>query len=439
MKKIRRILYKISFEITSSIAFYPTLIAVGFLLFSFLIMSVEYDAFILDFKEDIRILLVQGVENARLILGTAVGSIISLMVFSFSMVMVVLNRASSTLSPRVIPGLITNKAHQVVLGMYLGTIIYSLILIINIQSADAEYQIPSLGILFSMVFVIICLGLFVYFIHSISRAIQVDNILDSIYRQTKEQLEEVEIKGDIKEVPKTDDWQVLYTKRAGYLKQMKENALIKICSKHDLVIEVMEQSGFFMVKGYPFLRINKKIDEDVEEDIRSCFIFYAEEHVSDHYLFGFKQISEIAVKALSPGINDPGTAIKAIDLLSILYIKKMTHNERRYLENDDGEPVVIIRQLPLEYLLYFNLTPIREYGKEDATVMLNLLESMKNLAYADKDQFENQQILEKYTKSIVASCQKNIHNMLDVEQLNAMIDRVNEFLHSDHQVEGITG
>ncbi|UII24772.1 DUF2254 domain-containing protein [Fulvivirga maritima] len=439
MKKIRRILYKVSFEVTSSIAFYPTLIAVGFLLFSFLVMSVEYDAFIVDFKEDIQILLVQGGDNARLILGTAVGSIISLMVFSFSMVMVVLNRASSTLSPRVIPGLITNKAHQVVLGVYLGTIIYSLILTINIQSADAEYQIPSLGILFSMVFVISCLGLFVYFIHSISRAIQVDNILDSIYRQTEEQLEKVEIEDDYKDIPNTDDWQVLYTKRAGYFKQMKEKALMKICAKHDVAIEVIEQSGFFMVKGYPFLKISRKIDEEVEEDIRSCFIFYAEEHVSDHYLFGFKQISEIAVKALSPGINDPGTAIKAIDLLSILYIKKMTHKERRYLQNDGGEPLVIIRQLSLDRLLYFNLTPIREYGKEDATVMLNLLESMKNLAYADKDLLEHQQILEKYTKSIVASCQKHIHNSLDVEQINAMIKRVNEFLQEQHQVRFISG
>ena len=399
----------------------------------------EYEPFILDFKEDIRLLLVHGVDNARLILGTAVGSIISLMVFSFSMVMVVLNRASSTLSPRVIPGLITNKAHQVVLGVYLGTIIYSLILTINIQSPDAKYRIPALGILFSMIFVISCLGLFVYFIHSISRAIQVDNILDSIYRQTEQQMDMAESEDETIELPETDDWHTLYTKRAGYLKQMKEDSLLKICKKHNIKVKVLEQSGFFMVKGFPFLKISEEIDEELEEDIRSCFIFYAEEHVTDHYLFGFKQISEIAVKALSPGINDPGTAIKAIDLLSILYIRKMRLKEREYIGEYEGSPVIIVQPIGLEELLYFNLTPIREYGKMDATVMLNILESLKNLAYADRNQYTHQQVLEKYVKSMVESCRKHIHNDLDVESLNRMIDKINNLLSEDYHVQRIDG
>ncbi|MFP3759150.1 DUF2254 family protein, partial [Cupriavidus sp. SIMBA_020] len=75
-------------------------------------------------------------ENARTILSTLAGSIISLTVFSFSMVMVVLNSASASLSPRVVPGLITRKSHQMVLGFYLGSIIYSIIMLININKLD---------------------------------------------------------------------------------------------------------------------------------------------------------------------------------------------------------------------------------------------------------------------------------------------------------------
>ena len=134
MNGLNRFLKTSYIHIINSIAFYPAIITFGFLLFSFFIMRIEYTPFIIDLKKGLSPMLVNGIDDARLILGTIVGSIFSLMVFSFSMVMLVLNRASSTLSPRVIPGLITQKSHQIVLGVYMGTIVYSLILIINIHS-----------------------------------------------------------------------------------------------------------------------------------------------------------------------------------------------------------------------------------------------------------------------------------------------------------------
>ena len=106
--------YKTYRLIIGSIAFYPTIIAVVFFIVAMLMMAFEYQGFAGDIKSRISFLLVNSQEDARLILGTLVGSIISLMVFSFSMVMLVLNRATATLSPRVIPGLITDKSNQVV-------------------------------------------------------------------------------------------------------------------------------------------------------------------------------------------------------------------------------------------------------------------------------------------------------------------------------------
>ena len=120
-------------EIINSIGFYPSLLSVAFLIFAVLTMSVEYLAPIEQFKSLISFVLVDSAENARTILSTLAGSIISLTVFSFSMVMVVLNAASASLSPRVVPGLITRKSHKMVLGFYLGSIIYSIIMLININ------------------------------------------------------------------------------------------------------------------------------------------------------------------------------------------------------------------------------------------------------------------------------------------------------------------
>ena len=114
-------------EMISSIGFYPSMLSVLFLLFALLTTAIEYAAITMEVKQFFAVLLVDSEENARTILSTLAGSIISLTVFSFSMVMVVLNSASASLSPRVLPGLITRKSHQLVLGFYLGSIIYTII------------------------------------------------------------------------------------------------------------------------------------------------------------------------------------------------------------------------------------------------------------------------------------------------------------------------
>jgi uncharacterized membrane protein len=165
-------------------ALYPTLIALGFLALCLLVMRIEYQPWLMSLKHHVDAGLVRNAENARLILGTLFGGIMTLMVFSFSMVMVVLNNASASLSPRVIPGLINDKGHQKTLGFYLGTILYSLLLITSIEQ-NSSTRAPSLGVLISLGLGIACVGLFVHFIHSISRSIQVEYILNNLYHDTR--------------------------------------------------------------------------------------------------------------------------------------------------------------------------------------------------------------------------------------------------------------
>src|SRR5690606_5174706 len=136
MKKYLDFIRELYFKITNSIAFYPSLIALVFLVFAIAMMWAEYTKPLMDLKEQIDFLLVADKETAKAVLTTLVASLISLTVFSFSMVMVVLNTASANLSPRVLPGLVSKKAHQIVLGFYLGSIIYCLILIINVQKNE---------------------------------------------------------------------------------------------------------------------------------------------------------------------------------------------------------------------------------------------------------------------------------------------------------------
>ncbi len=431
------VLQSIYQKTVTSIAFIPAVLSTFCLTLSFLMMSIEYDSFVIELKDRISFLLITNREEAQLVLGTLVASIISVMVFSFSMVMVVLSRASSNLSPRVLPGLISNKSHQFVLGLNLGTIVYTLIMIINFQ-AEGDYRIPSLGVLIAMILGIACLALFVYFIHSISQNIQVENILKQIFKKTWHSL------GDAKapqpqhrsDIPVQRDWTPIHATRAGYIIKYNRRKLFSIAVRDDLQIAITRNAGFFVVEGYPFLRVksNKSLSEKLINEIRDCFIFSITEQFNEHYLYGFRQISEIAVKALSPSLNDPGTAVKALDYLQLLFARKLNLNEELYLSDDRGTPRLIHAHVSIQDLLFRNLVPIRAFGKHDVIVMSKVLAVLKNLFFCNIKSVADREALIAFAMSCVESAGENIQNTQDRSTLNGLIGLINDRLPNGHRI-----
>ncbi|MBB1385806.1 DUF2254 domain-containing protein [Pseudoalteromonas sp. SG45-5] len=418
-------------EMINSIGFYPSLLSVGFLAFAIITMSVEYLAPVEQLKSFISVVLVDSAENARTILSTLAGSIISLTVFSFSMVMVVLNSASASLSPRVVPGLITRKSHQMVLGFYLGSIIYSIIMLININKLDGgNTAIPSIGVLFALVFGLISLGLFVFFIHSISRAIQVDNVLNGLFSQTKGEIKVIiqrQQDNPVENFPDFEQWQSISSKTEGYYKGVHTDKLCAILAEENIKVYISVNQGYFTVKGYPFLKCNKDIssNEALINKILDCFIFYIEEYISDHYRYGLTQISEIAVKAMSPGINDPGTAVKSIDMLSILLIQRLSINDINYsFKHSESGPLLYSHETSFDELLHDNFTPLRNYAKGDAYVMTNVLEAFKNILFVAYQYTDARNSLFNYLNAIVDDINEHVTNAYDRREITNMLNAI---------------
>ncbi|MBK6265754.1 DUF2254 domain-containing protein [Marivirga sp. S37H4] len=423
-------------KIFNSIAFYPAMLAIVFLLFSILIIQIEYSPFLMDIKEELSISLVHDAENGRLVLGTIVASIISLMVFSFSMVMVVLNRATATLSPRVLPGLISNRFHQIVLGFFLGTVIYSLLMIVNINSPQQNFHVPSFGILISMILAIICLVFFVSFIHSISQKIQVDNIMNDIKESTRKALKKANIEegnqSEKKEEtepispPKDEGWYSQKAYASGFLKHIKLNSLKDFCNKNKIIVKLEISVGTYLVKHYPYVKTNKRLNDEQKKELASYFILYTEEHITDHYSFGFQQISEIAIKALSPGINDPGTAIRAIDLLSDLFIQLMMVKQQLVLRDENANICVYLKPITFKATLYQTFVPIRKYGQQDVLVLMHLLSSLEKMLYVDDEKKLYYDEIHEFAQNVIECSAEFYDNKLDKEQLNKIILKINQ-------------
>jgi uncharacterized membrane protein len=425
MPSLTNRLFRLYHRVTGSIAFYPTLIAVGLAVLCVVTILLEM-TWLQPYKEDLDLGLVKNAENARLILGTLVGGIISLMVFSFSMVMVVLNSAASSLSPRVIPGLISSRSHQVVLGVYLGTIIDSLMLISTIQEGD-DINVPSLGIFLALGLAVICLCLFVYFIRSISLSIQVDFILNRVYKQTLGQLRARRRQLQDSHAPAWPDdaqWTVVRARRSGYFKALNVTAAQDLLEEQDARMTVQVHYGFFVMPGHPLMRIDRELDENCTNRLLDCFDFYVEEYAQRHFFFGFKQIVEIAVRALSPGINDPGTAIKAIDMLGVLLAERMQMPDHEVARAED-RPRIFIRELNLHQLLQMTFGPQRRYGADDLQVLQALLQACKNLLYAAEDA-DTERVLLRHAQAVVDQAAISLSGVLDREAMVEAVQSLNQ-------------
>lgn len=428
MSRLSNSVFRLYQRTMHSLALYPTLIALGFFLLCLLVMHIEYQPWMMSLKRGVDLGLVRNAENARLILSTLVGGILTLTVFSFSMVMVVLNNAAAALSPRVVPGLISDKGHQKTLGFYLGTILYSLLLITSIEQANSTF-VPSLGVLIALCMGIACLGLFVHFIHSISRSIQVEYILNNLYQTTLEKLAAREAKlSCIDTLPSWPDdkhWEQVCARHNGYFKELNTNAINAILCEHDLHMTVMIHRGFFVMSGRPLFKLNRTVDEDIANSLLDCFDFFIEEYAHAHYLFGCTQISEIAVKALSPGINDPGTAITAIDMLSVLFSKRLSLPDLDFAPLDDEPPRLFHHELSLDELLQLVFGPIRNYGSDDASVLFGLLQAFKNLLYHPLRPQQKTDVL-RHVSSVQETADHCLHNSRDREAINQLIARINQ-------------
>lgn len=432
-KRFKRLPYLIQFlyeKITTSIAFYPILIVIGFFLFTGLMFFAEEKGLTAWMDERLpSFLLIKSWDVAKSILTTLVGALISLMVFSFSMVMVLLNNAASNFSPRILPSLISNKFHQLVLGTYLGTIVFCLLMVLNMTPNQDQLPLPSFSVLLGIIFGIICLLLFVFFIHSISESVQVGKILKSLHDTTFYNLQIGTISQLSDEKPPNDlsDWFSYPADRSGYLKTVNYISIGKICEEEDLKIKVLVPESKFVLEGAELFICNKELEEDLKNKILQYFVLSISELAKEDHVIGFKQITEIALKAMSPGINDPGTALSCINYLTILFLEKMKFPETGAvkIEDEQGKKLptrVWLRVVGFDELLSFVLAPLRQYSKHDLTVMLKMLEMLKFLTSRKHCHDEHFIIIQREVEILRTDAKDYISNAADYNKILTIID-----------------
>ncbi|HLW33837.1 MAG TPA: DUF2254 domain-containing protein [Aequorivita sp.] len=374
MKKVFFRLFDFFNTLESKIAFYPSLLAISGFLFALVMIYLEQLGVSRRVMEFFPKLMVEDGDTALTVLSACLGGLISLMVFSFSMVMLLLSQASNNYSPRLLPGLISDKRHQFILGIFMAAILYNIFTLFSIEPSENKYTLPGLSILLGIVFTILCLVAFIYFIHTISQSIQINNILDNIFKQAQSRLKTLisSEERDHKSFPDTQNWYEYTAGRSGYFQNIATENILNICDKLGTKIYIRVPKGLFVLENAIFIKSEKQLDEKSLASIVSNISFARGELVEDNYILGFKQITEIAVKAMSPGINDPGTAINALDYLTELFALRMRKQDSGVIAND-GKSLLKIAVVSFEELIYHVMAALRTYCSHDPLMVEKLI------------------------------------------------------------------
>ncbi|MEO6521921.1 MAG: DUF2254 domain-containing protein [Mucilaginibacter sp.] len=393
-------------KIVTSIAFYPALIAIGFLVLSWLMLELDFSETGKHIKSYYSWIRLKDASTARSIVSTISGGIISLMVFSFSMVMILLNQAASQMSNRMLESMIGNRFQQLVLGTYIGTIVYSLFLLSTIRDIESGIYVPALSIYLLVALTVIDIFVFIYFLHYVTQSVKFETIIERVHHQTLASLQKI-CTVDISEniiLPATEPV-VLLTQRSGTFQGFDQRSLLKFIGENSGTVQLIHPAGTYLLVGQPILKwYGKPLSDDCKGDLLLTLDFYSGQPVTQNAYYGFHQLAEVALKALSPGINDPETAVLSLHALADLFAYRSRHHPQLCIQHPDDKGSIILTDRTFEDLFAVCIYPIWDYGKNDRYIQLGLysiLTQLLKIAPADSQKELLAGMLEKVDQKVI--------------------------------------
>ncbi|HSF54385.1 MAG TPA: DUF2254 domain-containing protein [Algoriphagus sp.] len=341
-----------------------------------------------------RFFIVNSADSARTILSTISGAMIGVAGTVFSVTLVALTLASSQFGPRLIKNFMYVRLNQVVLGSYISTYLYCLIVLIAIKGSDDFTFIPSISILVAIFTAILNIILLIIFIHQIATSIQADMVVSDISNFISKQVKTLfpERMGDEKEADRDINSSAIISgyqnrfsitsPKMGYLQYIDGESLMEDIAKIDALFELNFRPGAFLVKGIEIGIIYSKgtVNEKEIKKITSQFVIGETKTSQQDLEFSIHQMVEIADRALSPGVNDPFTAIACIDnLTGTLSYLVQAKFPSKYRYDSKGNLRVIADTLDFEGVLDASFNQIRQYAGGAPAVLIRMMESLTTI------------------------------------------------------------
>ena len=373
--------------------------------------------------------------GARAVLAAIVSSMISVTSVVFSITIVVLSLASGQFGPRLVRNFMRDRATQLVMGVFIATFIYALIILGAVQGVDGRGFVPRLSVMFGVLLVVASAGFLIFFIHHIALAIQADHVVASISDELRHALDRMypsglgrsadDVEADAAR-PAVDFPHVVEVpaERDGYLQIVDSDRLMETARRHDLVIELEHRPGHWLVRGstLAILGSRKPIDPSHTAAVGDAVVLARHRSLTQDVEFGFDQLVEVAVRALSPGVNDPFTAMTCIDWLSA-HLRDLAGRgfPDRCRYDESGRLRLILHAPSFADFVGSAFDQIRRNARGSVEVLGRLLEGIEKVLEGT-DQPHRRAPLERQAQLVILAAEAadlSPHDMADLRKLQA--------------------
>ena len=350
---------------------------------------------------DLRWIYSGDADGARDVLATVGGSMITVAGVVFSITIVVLSLASSQYGPRLVRNFLRDTGNEVVLGTFISTFIYCLIILRAVRGQDGDTFIPQLSVTLGVGTGLIRLAVLIYYIQHVAASIRVEHVVQMASLDVGHTLDEIFprrvgqdagavtiVQGDMARLSADGEPYVVTADAAGYVEHLDGGGLISLATEHDLVLELIRRPGDFVVVGEPIARMWRAGEHGrrMADRVRDR-IFIGRQRTPLHDLIAaVERLTEIAARALSPGVNDPYTAINCIDELSAA-LGRLASSDLPTAYRYDREGRLRLIAVPVSFaeVLVAAYAPLRLYGGSHPLVLTALLNSIARIARCTND------------------------------------------------------
>jgi uncharacterized membrane protein len=392
-------------ELNASFWFIPMLILVFAIVASYAFIYIDH---LIDYSPAgfLEYLFSGSVESARRILTVIAGAMIGVAGTVFSITLVVLTLASSQLGARMLRNFMYDKLNQLVLGTYVSTFVYCLLVLISIKQDDDSYFVPIIAVFVAIILAIAGIILLIVFIHHISVSIHANNVISDISNSLLKNIDKLfpdELGyGNTRPVPdvgtikRRSNRENIRCVRSGYLQSVDSASLMELSRKEELIIFLNFKPGGYVVKDQIISEVfsEREIHEKISEKINNAFIIGKIRTPIQDAEFSIQQMVEIACRALSPGINDPFNAISCIDSLTSVMCRMTSVNFPSPYRYDDDNKIRIIAISPtFGGMLDAAFNQIRNYAGSSPAVIIRLMESIVTIYNFAKDDEQKKELL----------------------------------------------
>lgn len=324
----------------------------------------------------------------RSVLAVLISALVTALSIVFSSTVVVLTLAASQLGPRLLRTYVRDRSNQVLIGIFSSTVFYNLTALFVVGRLEESRGIPNFTVLGG--FLMTCAALFVliYFIHHVARSIQAPNVILSVSQELLGLIRRTYPERNKSEEPLFASpllpakIAALHSAGSGYIQAVDAKTLLAVTTEEDLVLRTWHRPGDFVIEGEHLADIHGTgtIDEELPGSLAACFILGENRTATQDVEFVLIEIVEIAVRALSPGINDPFTAKACVDRLAEALCLLADREQPKTFHRDGEDHLRLVLDQPtFGGFCDAAFHQIRQHGASDVYVLIHLMESLNRI------------------------------------------------------------